>query len=284
MSSRGSVRAAVRSLVGAADIEVIPLKGAEEKVHAVPPGATITITCSPKFGLQRTLDHSARAVRAGYRVVPHLAARQVAGEAELRAFVRRLTELGITGLYVIGGDAEEPAGEYSEAAEILDALAGMEHGLTSIGIACYPEGHPKIGDEALIAALRRKQPHAHYMVSQLCFDPGALAGWLRRIRAEGIALPLHIGLAAPMSMRKLAELSLRIGVGASIRYLSKQHGVVGSMLRGSSYRPEDLLLAMGDALTDPEMRVDALHLFSFNQVDATVAWQQRIVGGTAAHA
>jgi methylenetetrahydrofolate reductase (NADPH) len=271
-------------LVGAADIEVIPLKGAEEKVRAVPPGTTITITCSPKFGLQRTLDHSARAVRAGYRVVPHLAARQVAGEAELRVFVRRLTELGITGLYVIGGDAEEPAGEYSEAAEILDALAGMEHGLTSIGIACYPEGHPKIGDEALIAALRRKQPHAHYMVSQLCFDPGALAGWLRRIRAEGIALPLHIGLAAPMSMRKLAELSLRIGVGASIRYLSKQHGVVGSMLRGSSYRPEDLLLAMGDALTDPEMRVDALHLFSFNQVDATVAWQQRIVGGTAAHA
>jgi methylenetetrahydrofolate reductase (NADPH) len=271
-------------LVGAADIEVIPLKGAEEKVRAVPDGATITITCSPKFGLQRTLDHSARAVRAGYRVVPHLAARQVADEAELRAFVRRLAELGITDLYVIGGDAEKPAGEYSEAAEILDALAGMDHSLTSIGIACYPEGHPKIGDEALIAALRRKQPNAHYMVSQLCFDPGALAGWLRRIRAEGIALPLHIGLAAPMSMRKLAELSLRIGVGASIRYLSKQHGIVGGMLRGSSYRPEDLLFAMGDTLTDPQMRVDALHMFSFNQVDATVAWQQRIVGETAAHA
>ncbi|MFE0415674.1 methylenetetrahydrofolate reductase [Streptomyces tendae] len=284
MDSRGSACEAVRSLVAEAGIEVIPLRGAQTKVRAIPAGATVTVTCSPRFGLQRTLDHSAEAVRAGYRVVPHLAARQVARESDLRAFVGRLAELGITGLYVIGGDAEEPAGEYREAAEILEALAGFEHGLTSIGVACYPEGHPKISDEALLAALRRKQSHAHYMVSQLCFDPVALAGWLRRMRAEGVTLPLHIGLASPMNTRKLAELSLRIGVGNSLRYLSKQHGLFSSMLLGGSYRPEELLLGMGDILTDPEMRVNAVHMFSFNQIDTTVAWQQRVAGEPAARA
>jgi methylenetetrahydrofolate reductase (NADPH) len=284
MRSSDGVRAAVRSLVATAAIEVIPLKGAEAKVRAVPDGATITVTCSPKFGLRRTLEHSALAARAGYRVVPHLAARQVAGEAELRAFVNRLDELGISSLFVIGGDAQEPVGKYREAVEILEALADMDHGLTSIGVGCYPEGHPKIHDEELLAALRRKQTYADYMVSQLCFDPGALTGWLHRVRAEGIDLPLRIGLAAPVNVRKLAELALRIGVGSSIRYLSKQHGILGTMLRGSAYRPEELLLGLGQALIDPRMNVAALHMFSFNQLDAILAWQRRVVGDSAAHA
>ncbi|MDQ0808510.1 methylenetetrahydrofolate reductase (NADPH) [Streptomyces sp. B3I7] len=284
MSSQSSLRDAVRSLAAGAAIEVIPLKGADDKIRVVSPDTTITITCSPKFGLQRTLNHSAQAVRAGYRVVPHLAARQVPGHAELRDFVSRLADLGITDLFVVGGDASEPAGSYSEAAQLLEALAGMDHGLTSIGVTCYPEGHPKIDDESLLAALCQKQPLAHYMVSQLCFDADALSRWLDGVRAEGIDLPLHIGLAAPMNVRKLAQLSLRIGVGASARYLSKQHGMAGAMLRGTAYRPQELLLAMGDTLTDPQMRVEALHMFSFNQVDATVAWQQYVSGATAARA
>ncbi|MFE2041420.1 methylenetetrahydrofolate reductase [Streptomyces sp. NPDC059477] len=276
MSPHHPVSSAMADLIRNAAIEVIPLKGAEEKVKAVPAGTTVTITCSPKFGLERTLEHSAQAARAGYRVVPHLAARQVADETELRDFVGRLTDLGITRLYVIGGDADVPAGKFSEAAEILEALSGMDHGLTSIGVGCYPEGHPKIADEALLTALRRKQPYAHYMVSQLCFDPAALVAWLRRTRESGITLPLHIGLAAPMNTRKLAELSLRIGVGSSLRYLSKQRGLVGNMIRGDAYQPERLLLGMGDALTDPDLKVSGIHLYSFNQVEATVDWQRRV--------
>jgi methylenetetrahydrofolate reductase (NADPH) len=49
-------------------------------------------------------------VKAGHRVVPHRAARQVTDEAELRRFVGRLEALGVTDLYVIGGDAATPAG------------------------------------------------------------------------------------------------------------------------------------------------------------------------------
>jgi methylenetetrahydrofolate reductase (NADPH) len=272
----GAVRHAVTSLVRDARIEVIPLKGIEQKLGGIPKATTLTITCSPKFGLARTLEHAGNAVRSGYRVVPHLAARQVGDESELRAFVAGLDELGITDLYVIGGDADVPAGKYGAAAEVLEALATFEHGLTSIGVACYPEGHPKIGDAALAEALRRKQPLAHYLVSQLCFDPDVLVRWLTSVRREGITLPLHVGLAAPLNIPKLMQLSMRIGVGQSLSYLRKQNGLVGSMLRGNAYRPQALLSGMGSALTDPDMGIDSVHLFSFNQLDATAAWQREV--------
>jgi methylenetetrahydrofolate reductase (NADPH) len=270
------VRMRIEQLVRTADIEVIPLKGADAKLSVVPPGTTVSVTCSPRFGLGRTLEHCARAAAAGYRVVPHLAARQVADEGELRGFVGRLDELGITDLYVIGGDAGDPAGAYSDAGDVLEALPGFPHGITSVGVACYPEGHPKIADERLSEALRRKQPHADYMVSQLCFDPEVLVSWLRRTRMAGITLPLRIGLAAPLKTRKLVELSLRIGVSSSLRYLTKQHGVIGNLMLSGSYRPETFLQGLGESLLSDELAIASVHLFSFNQLDATTDWQRRV--------
>jgi methylenetetrahydrofolate reductase (NADPH) len=276
--------AAVRALVADADIEVIPLRGADEKLRAVPEGTTITVTCSAKLGLDRTLEYAGRAARAGFDVVPHLAARQLTGEEELRRFVGRLGELQITELYLIGGDATPPAGPYQESLQVLKALQHIDHGLRRIGVACYPEGHPKVSDAALAAALRDKQPYSAYMVSQLCFSPDVLVSWLRGVRAAGISLPLHLGLAAPMQVRRLLELGPRIGVGSSVRYLAKQHGFIGNVLKGGAYQPESLLLRMGDAITSGELGIERLHLFSFNQVDATVQWQQRIAGRPSAAA
>jgi methylenetetrahydrofolate reductase (NADPH) len=272
--------AAVRALVSGAAIEVIPLKSADEKLRAVPSGTTINVTCSARLGLDRTLDCAVRAAEAGFHVVPHLAARQLTDAAELRGFVARMAGAGMTELYLIGGDAPQ-SGPFGSALQVLEALRHLDHGLRRIGVAGYPEGHPKISDAALAEALIAKQPYAAYMVSQLCFSPGVLVAWLRRVRAAGVTLPLHLGLAAPLQIRKLLELSPQLGVGSSVRYLAKQHGLIGSVLKGSAYRPESLLLSLGDALAAPELRVEQLHLFSFNQVEAAVQWQRRVAGDPA---
>ena len=270
-----TVGAAVRALVSGADIELIPLKSVDEKLRAVPKGTTVTVTCSAKLGLPRTLDFSVRAAEAGYHVVPHLAARQLTGEAELRGFITTMAGAGMTELYLVGGDAPL-AGPFDSALRVLQALQHMDHGLHRIGVACYPEGHPKISDAALAESLTAKQPYAAYMVSQLCFSPDVLVAWLRRIRKEGVTLPLHLGLAAPMQIRKLLELSPQLGVGSSVRYLAKQHGLIGSVLKGGSYHPESLLLGMGDAIASAELGVEQVHLFSFNQAEATAAWQRSV--------
>jgi methylenetetrahydrofolate reductase (NADPH) len=278
-SPGAGVEGVVCRLVGEAVYELIPLKGLDEKLAALPVGTTVTVTSSVKLGLGRTLEQSLRAAAAGYRVVPHLPARQVRDAAELRDFVGRIGDAGITDLYVVGGDAPEPHGPYTSAAELLAELSTIDHGLTEIGVACYPEGHPSIPDDVLLGALLDKQPLATYMCSQLCFDGGTLLRWLRSTRAEGVTLPLHLGLAGPLSLLKLAELSVRIGVGASVKYLTKQHGLVGSLLRGGAYRPEELLGGIGEDLASPTLGISRLHLCTFNQVAATRDWQRRIAAG-----
>jgi methylenetetrahydrofolate reductase (NADPH) len=271
-----SAATTVEELVTAANIEVIPLRGADEKALAIPPASTITITCSPKFGLERTLEHVIRARESGHRVVPHLAARMVEDEAQLQRFLGILSSVGVEDLYVVGGDGADPVGKYSEAFHILEAIQELGHDLQRIGVGCYPEGHPNIADDALVDALQRKQPYADYMVSQLCFDAATFTGWLRTMREAGISLPVRVGVAAPLQTRKLIELSLKIGVGSSVKFLTKQHGFVGNLLLGRSYTPEALIAQIVDETGFDELGIEGLHLFSFNQIDPTVEWQRRI--------
>jgi methylenetetrahydrofolate reductase (NADPH) len=271
-----TLRRLVGSLVAGANLEVIPLKGSEAGVAGVPATTTVTITCSPKFGLQRSLDHVAAAVRGGHRVVPHLAARMVTSEDELRGFVTALSNLGVQDLYVIAGDGDTPLGEHADAESILLALRRMGVSFQRIGVACYPEGHPKIGDGELMSALVRKQRYADYMISQLCFDPVQLSGWLGAARRAGVTLPLRVGLAAPMKVARLVELSMKIGVGQSLRYLTKQKGLVGNLLLGRNYAPEQLLLDLGADLASAEMAIEGVHVFSFNQIEACLTWQRDV--------
>jgi methylenetetrahydrofolate reductase (NADPH) len=255
-------------LMAAATIEVIPLKGAQELIQATPADATVAVTCSPKFGLDRTLQFCAVAARSGRRVVPHLAARMVTSRRALTGFVSRIQDLGITDLYVIGGDGETQAGPYGEASQILEDLHERSHTLTRLGVSCYPEGHPLIGNDQLWAALERKQQLATYMVSQMCFDAMVVRAWLTQARQRGISLPLRAGVAGPLKITKLAELSLKIGVGQSLRYLSKQHGMVGNVLRGRAYDPGPFVSAIAGTAG-----IEGLHFFSFNQVPEYVAWR-----------
>lgn len=261
-------------LLAEATMEVIPLKGAQEQVLATPPGATVAVTCSPKFGLDRTLEHCATAVGAGRRVVPHVAARMIADRAALRDLVRRVADLGVTDLYVIGGDATTPVGRYHEAAQLLDDLAEIEHPFTRIGVGCYPEGHPHIDNDELWEALLRKQDSASYMVSQMCFDAAAITSWVATARARGVTLPLRLGIAGPLKLARLTELSLRIGVGQSLRFLSKQHGLVGNLVLGRAYDPAPLVRSVIAGEPRPGGDLEGFHVFTFNQVPAFRTWTE----------
>lgn len=268
-------------LLSQATMEVIPLKGAEEQILATSQDATVTVTCSPKFGLERTVKYCAVAAHSGRRVVPHLAARLVADRTSLRDFVRRVADLGVTDLYVIGGDATSPVGRYHEAAELLDDLSSIEHPFTRIGVGCYPEGHPHIDDDRLWEALLRKQDSATYMVSQMCFEAEALTGWLTQARARGVTLPIRIGVAGPLKLAKLTELSLRLGVGQSLRFLAKQHGLVGNVLKGRTYDPTSLVGELLATERRPGSDIEGLHVFTFNQVPVFRAWLGTRGGATA---
>ena len=269
----------VARLLTSPRFEVIPVRGIEDKVGALPAGSRVTVTASPAHGQARTIDVAERLAANGYEVIPHLSAKMTSGRRELAAFVDRLAAAGISEAFVVGGDASPPAGPYHEAGELLDELAGLDHLFTRIGVGGYPEGHPMASDDRLLEALRRKQPHAAYVVTQLCFDAGVLADWMRAIRAEGIDLPVVVGLPGVVERRKLAEISLRTGVGASLRYLRKNRRQLVALMRSRRYDPTPLTRAVADGLHERGLTAVGAHLFSFNQVDATYAWVRSLTGG-----
>jgi methylenetetrahydrofolate reductase (NADPH) len=255
--------------------EVIPVNGIEERVAILPAGATVTVTASPRHGMERTVSVSETLAKRGFQVVPHLAARMITGRDELQRIVTRLDGAGINDVFVVGGDASPPTGDFRDAGDLLDALASLPHSLVRIGIGGYPEGHPLISQEDLLTALQRKQPSATYIATQLCFDAGSLVAWIRSVRKLGINLPVIVGLPGAVERRKLAEISLRTGVGTSLRYLTRHSRQIATLARSRRYDPTPLAAAVAAHGQDADLRIEGVHLFTFNQIEATQAWLRR---------
>ena len=272
----------VAELLEAPRYEVIPVCGIEDKVAALPAGTRVTVTASPGHGQTRTIEVAESLAASGYDVIPHLAARMVGGRGELAGWAERLAAAGVQEAFVVGGDATPPAGPYQDAGDLLDELAGISHAFTRIGIGGYPEGHPLIADDKLLEALHRKQQYAGQLVTQLCFDADALLDWVRAIRAEGIDLPVVVGLPGVVERRKLAEISLKTGVGASLRYLRKHGRQLVALSRSRRYDPTPLVRSIAERLDQGERAEDlgihGAHLFTFNPVEPTLTWVGSVTG------
>jgi methylenetetrahydrofolate reductase (NADPH) len=238
----------------------------------------VAITCSPAHGIEPTLELTAQ-LRAlpeerRLKLIPHIAARMVRDRGHLREILARLGELQVESIFVPGGDAAEPAGDYDCALDLLRDMAEIGHRIEDVGVAAHPEGHPHADDAELLRLLLAKQPLSTYLVTQMCFDPTVLITWLRRMRGAGVTLPAWIGLPGVAVIPKLIALSLRIGVGQSLRVLKKQKGLVGRLIGARPYQPDDLLRGIHDYLDDECLKIPGFHLFSFNNVEATERWRQ----------
>ncbi|TCJ11885.1 5,10-methylenetetrahydrofolate reductase [Rubrobacter taiwanensis] len=266
--------------IGDVRYEVIPLAGVEELVSEhVPKEVALTITASPVRGMGPTVELAERLAGAGWRVVPHLSARLVRDEGHLEEIVGRLQGAGVRDVFVIGGDAREPAGRFEGSAELLRAMHELGHCFEEVGIAGYPEGHPFIGDEDLSRAMEKKAPYATYIVSQICFDAELITGWAWRVKRRGIELPIWVGVPAPVESKKLFRISTRIGLGESARFLKKQRNwlirlFLSSFSSSSSgYNPDPLVDALAPALLDPKSNIEGLHIYTFNELEKTEAWR-----------
>ncbi len=258
----------------AAAFELIPLASAYDRAGVLPAGATVTITASPTRGLEPTLELAESLAERGFAVVPHLAARTVRDRVHLAELVARLDAAGLRRVFVVGGDGED-AGLFPDALSFLRAVEELGHRFESVGIAGYPQGHPTIATDALWLALLAKQAHADYVTTQLCFDTAATARWIDDARRLGLTLPIHLGIPGPGEVTRIARIAARVGVADAARYLRKNRGLIGALIRHRAFRPDRLLADLSPTIADPDANVEGLHVFTFNQVDAAVAWQAR---------
>ncbi|GGO98913.1 5,10-methylenetetrahydrofolate reductase [Wenjunlia tyrosinilytica] len=258
--------------------EVLPARSTEEKVLGhVGTDVTVTVTASPVKGLEPTLDLATRLAGHGYRVVPHIPARLIVDESHLAEVTGRLVAAGVEDVFVPAGDADPPAGKYAGALPVLQRLGELESPFARVGITGYPESHPRIDDDVTVQSMWDKRAHATYIVSNLCFDPKVLGGWVRRVRRRQITLPLHVGVAGPVERTKLLSMATKIGVGESARFLARHTSWFLRFAAPGGYSPERLLTGTASVLTDPEASVAGLHLFTFNQIAETERWRRRML-------
>ena len=266
-------------LLSTARLEVLPTASIERRVtEHVPAGRTITVTASPGKGLAATLDLTERLAGHGYRAVPHLAARMVSGRAELGEIVERLLRVGVNTVFVPAGDATPPAGDYAGALDLLEDLTALGQPFANVGVTGYPESHPTISDDIVVQSMWDKRRHATHIVSNMCFDPAALRGWIARVRARGVTLPLLVGLAGPVERAKLLGIATKIGVGDSTRFLAKNRSAL-FRIAAPGYSPERFLDRAAATLTAPESVVTGLHLYTFNQVAEVETWRRTLLAG-----
>ena len=266
-------RAALRRLLENPKFELIPLRNALEQARFLPEGAAVSVTASPTKTLEDTMQLAEELSQMGFAAIPHLSARMTKDRAHLQSLLKRMERAGLSRIFLVGGDAKHP-GEFYDAFSLLTTMNEIGHHLTEIGVTSYPEGHPLIPEPKLHQALRDKQPHASYMTTQMCFDGRAIADFLAGCRAGGVSLPARIGIPGVGDRLKLMRISTRIGVGQSVRFLTKHRGMLGRFIRPGGYTPEELLRRLAPVFAAPEAAVIGVHIYTFNQCETTERWRQ----------
>lgn len=272
----GASRSSLKQALSTAGYEVIPLKKAEEEVLAsVPRGVPLTITASPAKGQDATVDLAVRLAAHGYSVAPHFSAKQIRDSVHLGELLARCRESQITEAFVVGGDPTDTPTTFVDALDLLRAMHELDHRFTDIGIGGHPEGHPSVSDEILIQALKDKAPLATHITTQIVFDPKVILAWAKDLHAQGIVLPIRVGVPGAVHRQKLLRVSSGLGIGESARFLSKQQKMLWRFFVPGGYKPEKIIRGLAPHLGQPDNNLAGFHVFTFNDLASTEDWRIR---------
>jgi|EndMetStandDraft_8_1072994.scaffolds.fasta_scaffold63758_2 methylenetetrahydrofolate reductase (NADPH) len=252
-----------------------------------PKGTRVYVSAVSTHPARESIEAAIELRKAGFEPVPHLAVRNFATADELDGFLARMSgEAGVQRLLVIAGDRDEPAGDFHSSVEVIDSGALQRHGIVEIGIAGYPDGHPRIPQLDLDRALADKVRAAEttgvavHIVTQFCFDGAAVVRWLLRLRDFGIEHPVRVGLAGPSNFSTLLRYAKRCGVRASAQGLARQAGLVRQLFAMSA--PDALVRALAQARAERHLGEIAPHFFSFGGLARTARWAEAVAQGRIA--
>jgi methylenetetrahydrofolate reductase (NADH) len=240
------------------------------------PGTRVYVSAVPTRPAQDAIEAVASLRAAGFEPVPHLAVRNFATARELDDFLARVGEAGVRRVLVIAGDRDQPSGDFRSSIEVIDGGALQRHGILEIGIAGYPDGHPRISEQDLERSLAEKIHVAEttgmavHIVTQFCFDAPTVLKWIGRLRDFGVEHPVRVGLPGPTNLATLLRYARRCGVRASAQGLARQAGLVRQLFAMST--PDVLVRAIAEARAHKHLGEIAPHFFSFGGLAQAARW------------
>jgi methylenetetrahydrofolate reductase (NADPH) len=242
-------------------------------------GTRVYLSAVPNRAPDESIAAAIRVRAAGFEPVPHVAVRNFASVEALDNLLARLnSEAAVESVLVIAGDRAE-CGPFRSALDAIDSGVLRRRGIRTIGVAGYPEGHPRIGDEDLNRALTDKIAAAEALglavevVTQFCFDARAIVDFVARLRAFGFDHRVRVGLVGPTSLTSLMRYASRCGVRTSAQALARRSGLMRQMFAMTT--PDDLVRALAEVA--PAGVVP--HFFSFGGIPATTRWARAVADG-----
>jgi methylenetetrahydrofolate reductase (NADPH) len=188
----------------------------------LPAGTRVYIAHIEGTPIEEMVATAARLRAEGFEPMPHFPARIIRDRATLRDWVARYRgEAGVEQALLLAGGVAKPAGDFDSSMQLMES--GAFDGFERLHVAGHPEGNrdidPDGSDRMVMEALRWKQAFAERTDA----DHGDRDAVLLRGRAgdrlgrpaaaEGIRLPVHIGVAGPAKLQTLIKFAIACGVG-----------------------------------------------------------------------
>jgi methylenetetrahydrofolate reductase (NADPH) len=274
--------AALEALLTGYSIEVMPRTA--EKVEdfraILPRGTRVYIAHIEGTPIEDMVATARRLAGEGFAVMPHFPARIIPDRATLADWIARYRgEAGVTQALLLGGGVNTPAGEFDSSMQLIET--GLFDGFTRLHVAGHPEGNKDIdkdgGDAIVLAALKWKQAFADRsdaemaIATQFCFEAEGVIAWADRLAAEGIRMPIHIGVAGPAKLQTLLKFAIACGVGPSLRVLQKRAMDVTKLLL--PYEPTDFLQALAaHKARHPDFGIEQVHFFPLGGIKTNAQW------------
>ena len=275
-------------------IEVMPRTA--EKIAdfrpLLPAGTRVYIAHIEGTAIEDMVATAKRLSDEGFTPMPHFPARIIKDRATLGDWIARYQgEAGVKQALVLAGGVATPHGDFATSMQLLES--GAFSGFDRLHIAGHPEGNrdidPDGSDKMVMEALRWKQAFSERtdakmaMATQFCFEPAPVIAWAERLAAEGISLPIHIGVAGPGKLQTLLKFAIACGVGASLRVLQKRARDVTKLLM--PFTPDDFLTALAEhKAANPGFGIESVHFFPLGGITANATWAIQNGGAATAPA
>ncbi|MEO1677090.1 MAG: methylenetetrahydrofolate reductase [Pseudomonadota bacterium] len=274
----------IARFLDAYSLEVMPRTAAkvEDFRELLPAGTRVYIAHIDGTPVEEMVATARRLAAQGFAVMPHFPARLIKDRATLGDWIARYQgEADVREALLLAGGVKSPAGDFHASMQLMETGLFDAAGFTRLHVAGHPEGNrdidPDGGDAAVMEALRWKQAFSERtdaqmaIVTQFAFEPDPIIAWADRLAAEGIRLPIHIGIAGPAKLQTMIKFAIACGVGPSLRVLQRRAKDVTKLVM--PFEPTDLVAALAaHRATNPGFGIERVHIFPLGGIKASAAW------------
>ena len=208
----------------------------------------------------------------GHRPVPHLTARRYRNPEQLAETLQLLSNEGVAQeALILAGDVE-PVGSLKNSLDVVGSGVLEQSGFERVWFSGYPEGHPKISEDDLANAWKKKLEWSRScripigVVTQLAKDPETSAEWCREQGFAGQGVEARISQFLFARPEILADLAQLAGMPVFLQMVRESGGA--SYVRGPG--------ATGGKEPPP---LCASHYMALGALDQTIAELTELFGG-----